>query len=49
MSGFFAMGDYAAYVWPAYAVTLILLGGAAAMTLRAYNRAKAQLERLEKP
>jgi heme exporter protein D len=49
MSGFFAMGGYAAYVWPAYAVTLVLLGGGVAMTLRAYNRAKAQLARLEKP
>jgi len=49
MSGFLAMGGYAAYVWPAYGVTVVLLGGAIAVTLRAYARARARLAALEKP
>lgn len=49
MNGFFAMGGYAAYVWPAYAATVVLLGGAAIATLRAYAHAKRNLARLEKP
>ncbi|HEY0107403.1 MAG TPA: heme exporter protein CcmD [Rhizomicrobium sp.] len=49
MSGFFAMGGYAAFVWPAYGVSALLLGGAVAATLRAYARAKARLAALEKP
>ncbi len=49
MSGFLAMGGYAAYVWPAYAVTAILLVGAAVATWRAYGRAKRRLAALEKP
>lgn len=47
MSGFWAMGGYAAYVWPAYAVTLVALGGAIVATLRGYARAKARLAALD--
>ena len=49
MSAFFAMGGYGAYIWPAYGVTVLLLGAAIVMTARAYARAKAQLAALEKP
>ncbi len=49
MSGLLAMGGYAAYVWPAYGVSVLLLGAAALATWRAYARAKAQLAALEKP
>ena len=49
MSGFLAMGGYAAFVWPAYGVTALLLGIAVALTWRAYARARAQLALLEKP
>ncbi|HEX4301213.1 MAG TPA: heme exporter protein CcmD [Rhizomicrobium sp.] len=49
MSGLLAMGGYAAYVWPAYGVSVLLLGAAIAATWRAYARAKAQLAALEKP
>jgi heme exporter protein D len=48
MTGVFAMGGYAAFVWPAYGITLLLLGGAGALTWRAYRRARAQLAALEK-
>jgi len=49
MSDILAMGGYAAYVWPAYGVTVVLLGAAIAATLRAYARARARLAALEKP
>lgn len=49
MSAFLAMGGYAAFVWPAYGASLLLLGAAVVTTLRAYARAKAQLAALEKP
>jgi heme exporter protein D len=47
MSGFWAMGGYAAYVWPAYALSLVGLAIAALLTLRAHARAKAILAALE--
>jgi heme exporter protein CcmD len=40
---------YAEFVWPAYAVSVVGIGAAIALTVRAYSRAKAQLARLEKP
>ena len=49
MSAFLAMGGYAAFVWPAYGASFLVLGGAVATTLRAYAKAKAQLAALEKP
>ena len=49
MSAFFAMGGYGAYIWPAYGVSVLLLGAAIMVTWRAYARAKAQLAALEKP
>ncbi len=49
MSGFFAMGGYAQFVWPAYGVTVLLLGAAVFLTLRAYRKARAQLAALEAP
>ncbi|MBL6853298.1 MAG: heme exporter protein CcmD [Alphaproteobacteria bacterium] len=49
MSDFLAMGGYAAYIWPAYGVSVLLLGGAVVLTVRAYRNARAQLAALEKP
>ena len=40
---------YAEFVWSAYAVSVIGIGAAIVLTLRAYARAKAQIARLEKP
>ncbi|HEX4534264.1 MAG TPA: heme exporter protein CcmD [Rhizomicrobium sp.] len=48
MSGFFAMGGYAAYVWPAFGVTFVGLAAAILITLVAYRRAAAQLAALER-
>jgi len=44
---FLAMGGYAGFIWPAYGITLIALGGAIALTLRAYVRAKTILSRIK--
>lgn len=40
MTQFLAMGGYGAFVWPAYGVTALGLGGAIVLTLRAYFRAR---------
>ena len=48
MSEFFAMGGYAAFVWPAYGVTFVGLGGAIVLVWRGYTRARAKLAALEK-
>jgi heme exporter protein CcmD len=49
MSAFFDMGKYAAYVWPAYGVSVIGIAAAIALTLSAYARAKKRLAALEPP
>jgi heme exporter protein D len=48
MSAMLNMGGYAAFVWPAYGVSVLLLGGAIVTTWRAYARARARLAALEK-
>jgi heme exporter protein D len=48
MNGLLNMGGYAAFVWPAYGVSVLLLGAAIVLTWRAYARARAQLAALEK-
>ena len=47
METFFAMGKYAAYVWPAYGASLVGLGLAIGLTLSAYARAKKRLAAVE--
>jgi heme exporter protein D len=42
------MGGYAAFVWPAYAVALIVLGGIAAHSWRRYRASIRELERLQR-
>ena len=49
MSALFDMGPYAAFIWPSYGVSALLLGASVWLTLRAYFRAKARLAALEKP
>ncbi|HTT83886.1 MAG TPA: heme exporter protein CcmD [Rhizomicrobium sp.] len=43
---FLEMGGYAAFVWPAYGVTAVGLGGAVVVTLRAYFRSKTLFGKL---
>lgn len=47
MNDFFEMGKYAAYVWPAYGVSVVGIAAAIALTLSAYGRAKKKLATLE--
>lgn len=44
---FWAMGGYAAFIWPAYGVSALGLIGAVVWTLKAYGAAKARLKALE--
>ncbi|HEX4157481.1 MAG TPA: heme exporter protein CcmD [Rhizomicrobium sp.] len=46
MMHFLEMGGYGAFVWPAYGVTVLGLGGAGLLTLRAYFRAKTMFAKL---
>ena len=41
------MGKYAAYVWPAWAISALVLGALAARALLAARRWSAELRRLE--
>jgi heme exporter protein D len=48
MSGFWAMGGYAMYIWPAYGLSFAALGLASFLSWRGYARAKARLSALER-
>jgi heme exporter protein CcmD len=47
MAGFFAMGGYAVFVWPAYAVTLTVLIAAIIVSLQSHSQAKKAVRELE--
>jgi heme exporter protein D len=47
MSEFFAMGGYAAYVWPAYAISAAALIALAIASWRAMTRAEGLVARSE--
>jgi len=47
MANFFAMGGYAAYVWPAYVISVLVLGVAIVLCLVAHARAKRSVRQLE--
>jgi heme exporter protein D len=47
MSEFFAMGGYAAYVWPAYAATALVLGGLAFLIWRRGRDLKRRIKAFE--
>lgn len=42
-----AMGGYAVFVWPAYAVTALVLGGLALVSWLRHRRSGAALARIE--
>ena len=46
MSQFFAMGGYAAFVWPAYAVAAVVLIGLLVQTLRSLRAREAEFAAL---
>ena len=45
MSGFFHMGGYAAYLWPAYLLTFAVLGWNVLSARRALREARAEARR----
>lgn len=42
------MGGYAGFVWPAYAVALVVLGGVAVQSWRRYRASLRDLDRLQR-
>jgi heme exporter protein D len=46
MSKFLAMGGYAAFIWPAYAVAAVLLTGLLAVSWRSMRQREALVESL---
>lgn len=44
---YLAMGGYAAFVWPAYAVAAVILAGLCWQSRQAYRRRQQELERLQ--
>ena len=49
LADYFAMGGYAWFVWPAYAVALAVLGGLAIHSWHRYRASGAALARLQRP
>ena len=47
MSAFWEMGGYGVYVWPCYGATVLVLGAAILLSVRAHAQALAALHRLE--
>jgi len=45
MNGFFEMGGYGAYIWPAYAISAIGLGGLVFVVIRRYARLRSSLSK----
>jgi heme exporter protein D len=49
LTAYFAMGGYAAFVWPAYAIAAVVLGGLAIHSWRRYRASCEALARLQPP
>ena len=47
MASLFAMGGYAVYVWPAYVISVLVLGVAIVVSLQAHARARRSVRQLE--
>ena len=47
MTEFFAMGGYAAFIWPAFAITAIVLTGLLVISLRGVRIREARLNALK--
>jgi heme exporter protein D len=44
----FDMGQYGAYIWPAYGVSALAVGGMTVWAVTAWRRARRAVRRLEK-
>ena len=49
MSEWLQMGGYAAFVWPAYGIAFVVLGGIALQSWRRYRTSLRDLGRLQGP
>ena len=47
LSHWLAMGGYAAYVWPAYGVAAVVIGGLALVSILSARAARRELLRLQ--
>jgi len=47
LAGWLAMGGYAAFVWPAYAIAAAILGGLALHSWRRHRASAAALDRAQ--
>ncbi len=47
MSAFFEMGGYGGYVWPAWGIALVVLGGLIGISVRTMRARERELSRLE--
>jgi len=47
MSGFFAMGGYAAFIWPTYGLAILTMLGLLIWTMRRHARAAKLVAELE--
>ena len=47
LSHWLAMGGYAAYVWPAYGVAAVVIGGLALVSILSARSARRELLRLQ--
>ena len=47
MANFFAMGGYAVFVWPAYVISVLVLGVAIVVSWQAHARARRSVRQLE--
>jgi heme exporter protein D len=48
MTGFFAMGGYAAFIWPAYGISAVALTGMIWQCIAAWRAARKRLDALER-
>ena len=48
MLDYLAMGGYAAFVWPAYVLAAVVLGGLFWQSRQGYRRRQRELERLQR-
>jgi heme exporter protein D len=49
LATYFAMGGYAAFVWPAYATATAVLGGLTLQSWRRYRASRDALARMQPP
>ncbi|HEX3883905.1 MAG TPA: heme exporter protein CcmD [Stellaceae bacterium] len=48
MAAYLAMGGYAAFVWPAYGIALVVLGGITTQSWLRYRASRRALDRLQR-